>query len=57
MEETEFKLFYETHAKPLWAYVYRLTRDDVLSDDIVQESFIRFLNRELASLSESQKKS
>lgn len=57
MEETAFKLFYETHATSLWAYVYRLTKDAALSDDIVQESFVRFLGRELASLTESQKKS
>jgi RNA polymerase sigma-70 factor (ECF subfamily) len=57
MDDQEFKHFYEVHAKPLWAYVYRLTKDESLSDDIVQESFIRFLNRELASLTESQKKS
>ncbi|KAB2880246.1 RNA polymerase sigma factor [bacterium] len=57
MEETEFKLFYETHAKPLWSYVYRLTKDEALTDDIIQESFIRFLNRELSFLTESQKKS
>lgn len=57
MEETEFKLFYETHAKSLWAYAYRLTKDSALSDDIIQESFIRLLNLNLGFLSESQKKS
>ncbi len=57
MDDPEFKLFYETHAKRLWAYVYRLTKDSALSDDIVQESFIRFLNRDLGFLTESQKKS
>lgn len=57
MDESEFKVFYETHAKPLWSYVYRLTKDEALADDIVQESFVRYLNRELFFLTESQKKS
>lgn len=56
MDDQAFKVFYEAHAKPLWAYVYRLTKDTALSDDIVQESFIRFLRRDLSFLTESKKK-
>lgn len=57
MEDQDFKLFYETHAKPLWAYVYRLTNDSASTEDIVQESFIRLLNRDLKLFTDAQKKS
>jgi len=57
MNEREFKLFYEAHATSLWAYVRRITNDAALSDDVVQESFLRFLNHSGTELSELQKKS
>lgn len=56
MDDQTFKVFYETHAKPLWAYVYRLTKDKDLSDEIVQESFVRILSRDLSSLTDVQRK-
>ena len=43
MDEVAFRAFYDRTARPLWAYVYRLTRDPARSDDILQEAYYRFL--------------
>lgn len=56
MNETEFKQLYETHAKSLWAYIRRFCNDEDLTNDVVQESFVRMLSREIPSLTDPQKK-
>jgi RNA polymerase sigma-70 factor, ECF subfamily len=43
MDNDEFAAFYDRSAKPLWAYLARTSGDPALADDLVQESFIRFL--------------
>ncbi len=43
MNETEFENFYNEHSRPLWAYVRRLAGSVEIADDLVQESFLRFL--------------
>ncbi|HLW78690.1 MAG TPA: sigma-70 family RNA polymerase sigma factor [Terriglobia bacterium] len=53
MDETRFRGFYERTARPLWSYLARLTGDPAAADDLLQESYYRFLRagqREAARL-------
>lgn len=43
MDEPRFRAFYERTARPLWSYLARLTGDPAAADDLVQESYYRFL--------------
>ena len=41
MTDDDFCALYESHAKRLWAYVFRATRDAAAAEDVVQETFTR----------------
>jgi len=43
MTEDAFRSFYDLTAKPVWAYIARMTGDDRLADDLLQEAYYRFL--------------
>ena len=42
MSEEEFRAFYERTARPLWAYLSRITGDPHEADDVLQEAYYRF---------------
>ena len=43
MTEEAFRTFYDQTARPIWLYLARTTGDDRLADDLLQETYYRFL--------------
>lgn len=43
MDEQSFRVFYDRTARSLWSYLYRSSGDAALADDLMQESYYRFL--------------
>ncbi len=42
MDDDEFRAFYERTARPLWAYLSRISGDPHKADDFLQEAYYRF---------------
>ncbi|HEX2970683.1 MAG TPA: sigma-70 family RNA polymerase sigma factor [Tepidisphaeraceae bacterium] len=43
MDSETFAAFYGRSARPLWAYLTRVSGDASLAEDLMQESYVRFL--------------
>lgn len=44
MDDEAFAAFYERTARSLWAYLARTSGDSALAEDVMQESYLRFLS-------------
>lgn len=49
MDEQTFRAFYERTARPLWSYLSRISGNPAVAEDLVQESYYRFLRADLKS--------
>ncbi|HXD74479.1 MAG TPA: sigma-70 family RNA polymerase sigma factor [Vicinamibacterales bacterium] len=56
MDEDTFRAFYDRTARQVWAYLARITGDRTLADDLLQESYYRFLRAQQAFSSESHRR-
>lgn len=43
MDEGRFEAFYRRNAGSLWSYLFRMTADAAVADDLLQKTFFRFL--------------
>ena len=43
MDEAAFEAFYRKTAKPVWSYIYRMTGNASIADDLLQKTFFKFL--------------
>jgi RNA polymerase sigma-70 factor (ECF subfamily) len=56
MDEAAFHAFYRETAPMLWRYIRRASGDAAVADDILQETFYRFLRADLPAMEEIQMK-
>ncbi|HSB13815.1 MAG TPA: RNA polymerase sigma factor [Bryobacteraceae bacterium] len=56
MDEDAFRGFYERTARGLWVYLARVTGDRQLADDLLQETFYRFLRAAATHDSEAHRR-
>ena len=56
MTEETFRVFYDQTARPVWVYLARMTGDDRLADDLLQETYYRFLRTRAAFESEDHRR-
>jgi RNA polymerase sigma-70 factor, ECF subfamily len=54
LNESAFQDLYRLHARPLWAYLYRLTGNAADADDLLQEAFCRMLATPFATRDDNQ---
>jgi RNA polymerase sigma-70 factor (ECF subfamily) len=56
MDEDSFRAFYDRTARALWAYLSRLTGSPDLADDLLQETYYRFLRAQAIHESDAHRR-
>src|SRR6478672_13573293 len=56
MDEETFRAFYERTARSVWSYLSRLTGDPQAADDLLQETYYRFLRADVRWDSEAHRR-
>jgi RNA polymerase sigma-70 factor (ECF subfamily) len=56
MDEEAFRAFYDRTARSVWSYLAHITGDRSLADDLLQESYYRFLRAERRFENESHRR-
>jgi RNA polymerase sigma-70 factor (ECF subfamily) len=56
MDEDAFRAFYDRTARGIWAYLARVTNDRQLADDLLQETYYRFLRANATHDSEAHRR-
>lgn len=56
MDQDTFRALYDRTARPLWVYLWRMTGDAHLADDLLQETYYRFLRARRSYESDSHRR-
>ncbi len=56
MDEDTFRAFYDRTARGVWAYLARVTGDRQMADDLLQETYYRFLRAAATHSSEEHRR-
>lgn len=56
LDEDGFRAFYDRNARTVWAYIARVSGDRQLADDLLQETFFRFLRAGAVHASDSHRR-
>ncbi|MGH9867354.1 MAG: RNA polymerase sigma factor [Candidatus Polarisedimenticolia bacterium] len=54
MTEAQFRAFYDQTAARIWSYLRRLTGSEALADDLLQDTYVRFLGSSFRAGEENQ---